>query len=94
MGHIKLAVPVAHIWFLRGVPSKIGTLLDVPLNQLEKVVYLGKEGSAKEIQADIVALEAVPDLISSISFPVSPTLSTSRRYSCKSPLTEAYVSKT
>ena len=39
MGHIKLAVPVTHIWFLKGLPSKIGTLLDVPLNQLEKVAY-------------------------------------------------------
>ena len=39
MGHIKLAVPVAHIWFLRGVPSKIGMLLDVPVGQLEKVIY-------------------------------------------------------
>ena len=39
MGHIKLATPVAHIWFLRGVPSKIGTLLDIPLHQLERVAY-------------------------------------------------------
>ncbi len=39
MGHIKLAAPVAHIWFLRGVPSKIGALLDVPLHQLERVAY-------------------------------------------------------
>src|SRR3989339_97467 len=39
MGHIKLATPIAHIWFLRGVPSRIGTLLDIPLQQLEKVVY-------------------------------------------------------
>ena len=39
MGHIQLVAPVGHIWFLRGVPSKIGTLLDIPLNQLEKVNY-------------------------------------------------------
>ena len=39
MGHIKLAVPVAHIWFLRGVPSRMGLLLDIPVQQLEKVVY-------------------------------------------------------
>lgn len=39
MGHIKLASPVAHIWFLRGVPSRIGLLLDIPLQKLEKVVY-------------------------------------------------------
>ena len=39
MGHIKLAAPVAHIWFLRGVPSKISTVLGVGLQELEKVVY-------------------------------------------------------
>ncbi len=38
MGHIKLAVPVAHIWVLRSIPSKMGLLLDVPLNALEGVV--------------------------------------------------------
>ncbi|MDP1845940.1 MAG: DNA-directed RNA polymerase subunit beta' [Candidatus Moranbacteria bacterium] len=39
MGHIKLAVPVSHIWFLRGVPSKIGLALDMSAQELEKVVY-------------------------------------------------------
>ncbi|MEK7824802.1 MAG: DNA-directed RNA polymerase subunit beta', partial [Nitrospirota bacterium] len=39
MGHIELATPVAHIWFLKGVPSRIGTLLDMSLKQLEKVLY-------------------------------------------------------
>lgn len=39
MGHIKLAVPVAHIWFLRGVPSQIGLIMDIPVQQLERVVY-------------------------------------------------------
>ena len=39
MGHIKLAAPVAHIWFLRGVPSKIATVLGVSLPELEKVIY-------------------------------------------------------
>jgi len=39
MGHIRLATPVAHIWFLRGVPSKIATVLGVSLVELEKVVY-------------------------------------------------------
>jgi DNA-directed RNA polymerase subunit beta' len=41
MGHIKLAVPVSHIWFLRGVPSRIGLILDVSVQKLEKVVYFG-----------------------------------------------------
>ena len=39
MGHIKLACPVSHIWFLRGVPSRIGMVLGVPMQQLEKVIY-------------------------------------------------------
>jgi DNA-directed RNA polymerase subunit beta' len=39
MGHIKLASPVVHIWFLRSLPSKITTLLDLPLKDIEKVLY-------------------------------------------------------
>ncbi|MCG3115607.1 MAG: DNA-directed RNA polymerase subunit beta' [Candidatus Manganitrophus sp. SA1] len=39
MGHIELASPVAHIWFLKGVPSRIGALLDMTLKQLERVLY-------------------------------------------------------
>jgi len=39
LGHIELASPVAHIWFLKGVPSRIGTLLDMTVRQLEKVLY-------------------------------------------------------
>ena len=41
MGHIELASPVTHIWYLRGVPSKIGTILDMGVQSLEKVVYFG-----------------------------------------------------
>ncbi len=39
MGHIELASPVAHIWFLRGVPSRMSILLNIALTDLEKVVY-------------------------------------------------------
>ncbi|MBP3730875.1 MAG: DNA-directed RNA polymerase subunit beta', partial [Mailhella sp.] len=39
MGHIDLAAPVAHIWFLKTLPSKIGTLLDMTMADLEKVLY-------------------------------------------------------
>ncbi len=39
MGHIKLAVPVTHIWFLRSTPSRIGLLLDLPVKTMEQVVY-------------------------------------------------------
>jgi len=39
MGHIKLAVPISHIWFLRGVPSSIGLTLNMSVQELEKVIY-------------------------------------------------------
>ena len=39
MGHIELAAPVSHIWFLRGIPSRIGLLLNLPVAELEKVIY-------------------------------------------------------
>jgi DNA-directed RNA polymerase subunit beta' len=39
MGHIQLATPVAHIWFLKSLPSRIGTMLDLPLRDLERVLY-------------------------------------------------------
>jgi len=39
MGHIELAAPVSHIWFLRSVPSKIGLVLDLSAQSLEKVIY-------------------------------------------------------
>ena len=39
MGHIKLASPCSHIWFLKGVPSRMGILLDISAPQLERVIY-------------------------------------------------------
>ena len=39
LGHIELSTPVAHIWFLKGVPSRIGTLLDMTMRHLEKALY-------------------------------------------------------
>ena len=39
LGHINLATPVAHIWFLKSLPSRIGNLLDISLKELEKVLY-------------------------------------------------------
>lgn len=39
MGHIELAAPVTHIWFLRSVPSKVGLVLDLSIQSIEKVVY-------------------------------------------------------
>jgi DNA-directed RNA polymerase subunit beta' len=39
MGHIELAAPVAHIWFLKSLPSRIGLMLDVTLRDLERILY-------------------------------------------------------
>jgi len=39
MGHIRLATPVAHIWFLKSIPSKIGILSDMTLRELERILY-------------------------------------------------------
>jgi len=63
MGHIKLAAPVSHIWFLRGVPSKIGLILDLSVQELEKVIYFAsfiitevndqlREETLKQIEAE------------------------------------------
>ena len=60
MGHIKLAAPVSHIWFLRTVPTKIGLFLDAAPQKLEKVIYYAayiitdvKEDARKEALADL-----------------------------------------
>jgi len=55
MGHIELAAPVVHIWYLKGVPSRIGLLLDVSPRALERVVYFAAyividPGTVKELQ--------------------------------------------
>ena len=39
MGHVELAAPVAHIWFMKSLPSRIGLLLDMTLKDLERVLY-------------------------------------------------------
>src|SRR5271155_4735190 len=39
MGHIELAAPVVHIWFFKAMPSRLGTLLDMKTNSLEKIIY-------------------------------------------------------
>lgn len=63
MGHIKLAVPVTHIWFLRGTPSSIGLTLNLSVRDLEKVVYFAnfiilevnndaKEAATKQIDEE------------------------------------------
>ncbi|MDP2952329.1 MAG: DNA-directed RNA polymerase subunit beta', partial [Chloroflexota bacterium] len=42
MGHIELAAPVSHIWFVKGIPSRMGLLLDISPRSLEQVIYFAK----------------------------------------------------
>ena len=67
MGHIELAAPVAHIWFLKGVPSRIGTLLDMSLKQLEKILYFESyvmvdPGSTSMSEQELVTEEKLREL--------------------------------
>ncbi|MDR4479495.1 MAG: DNA-directed RNA polymerase subunit beta' [Nitrospira sp.] len=67
MGHIELAAPVAHIWFLKGVPSRIGTLLDMSLKQLEKILYFESyvmvdPGSTSMSEQELVSEEQLRSL--------------------------------
>ena len=39
MGHIKFVAPVCHIWYLKGIPSYLGLILDMPIKDLERVIY-------------------------------------------------------
>ena len=61
MGHIDLAAPVSHIWFFKGVPSRIGYLLDIAPRELEKVLYFAASivtlVDAEKRQADLADLE-------------------------------------
>jgi DNA-directed RNA polymerase subunit beta' len=61
MGHIELAAPVAHIWFLKGVPSRIGTLLDMSLKQLEKILYFESYVCLDPGSTDLTEKELVPE---------------------------------
>ena len=61
MGHIDLAAPVSHIWFFKGVPSRIGYLLDIAPRELEKVLYFAAsivtQVDREQRQSDLADLE-------------------------------------
>ena len=65
MGHITLAAPVAHIWFMRGMPSAIGLLLDLTVKNIEKVTYFASylivDAKTDEIDQALHDLEASTD---------------------------------
>lgn len=70
MGHIELAAPVAHIWFVRGTPSRIGLLLDLSPRSLESVLYFAqyiitrvdeaaKQGAIQQLREEIAQGEGI-----------------------------------
>ena len=66
MGHITLAAPVAHIWFMRGTPSALSLLLDITVKNIEKVVYFASyliiDADQAEIDKRLEDLEAQTDV--------------------------------
>jgi len=56
MGHIELSTPVSHIWFLRGVPSRMSILLNIPVSDLEKVIYFAGYIITKVFEEEKTAL--------------------------------------
>src|SRR5277367_6012197 len=57
MGHIELASPVAHIWFLKSLPSRIAMMLDMPLKDIERVLYFEYYIVAEAIQGLLKAID-------------------------------------
>ena len=53
MGHITLATPVAHIWFLKSLPSRIGNILEISLRDLEKVLYFESHIVVDPVETDL-----------------------------------------
>ncbi|MCX6827341.1 MAG: DNA-directed RNA polymerase subunit beta', partial [candidate division Zixibacteria bacterium] len=70
MGHIELAVPVTHIWFVKSLPSRIGYLLDLSVRELEKIIYYESyiiidPGNTSYQERDIITEEEYLDLVES-----------------------------
>ena len=68
MGHIKLAVPVSHIWYFKSLPTRIGYLLDLTVRQLERVLYyeaylMIDPGNTSYKEKDIIAEEEYRELV-------------------------------
>ena len=62
MGHIELAAPVTHIWYFKGVPSRLGYLLDIAPKSLEKVIYFAAHlitwVDTEKLHTDLPEIEA------------------------------------
>jgi DNA-directed RNA polymerase subunit beta' len=61
MGHIELACPVSHVWFFKGLPSRIGTILNLSLRELEKVLYFEAYVVIDPGETELKEKEIIPD---------------------------------
>ena len=61
MGHIKLAAPVSHIWFLKGIPSYLGLLLDMTLKDLEQVIYFNNYVVVDHVESQFKKLQLLTE---------------------------------
>ena len=61
MGHIELATPVSHIWYFKGIPSRIGLVLDMPPSALEKVLYFAAYIVTDPGETDLVYKEILSE---------------------------------
>jgi DNA-directed RNA polymerase subunit beta' len=73
MGHIDLAVPVSHIWYFKGVPSRIGHLLDMPVRQLERILYyesyvMVEPGNTPYKYKELISEEQYHELVQDASY--------------------------
>src|SRR6187397_3090505 len=64
LGHITLATPVSHVWFFKGLPSRIGHLLDISLRDLERILYF--EAYVQKFRAQMGA-EAIKELLKRVN---------------------------
>ncbi len=73
MGHIDLSVPVVHVWYLHGVPSILSTILDIPVSEIESVVYFAsfvvlkvnddvKKGALEQLESEYKEIINHPDI--------------------------------
>ena len=61
MGHIELAAPVSHIWYFRGIPSRMSLLLDIPPKTLERVLYFASYIVVDPGQTDLTKCETIDE---------------------------------
>jgi len=71
MGYIQLAAPVTHVWYLKSLPSYIAILLDIPLKDVEQIVYFNSYVPETYIGVLSVGLSVVEVLLYAITLPVS-----------------------